>query len=74
MGEMFRAISNFSAQPASVEADTGAINGSNYQDVESGKTGDAAGGRMGLKLAGYGHRIFRIDSENAPSYSQERIQ
>lgn len=33
-----------------------------------------AGGRMSLELAGNSHRIFRIDSENAPSYAKERIQ
>lgn len=42
MGEMFHAISNFSAQPVSVEEDTGAINGSHYRDIESGEAGDVA--------------------------------
>jgi hypothetical protein len=54
--------------------DTGAIRGSNYQDLKSGKAVEVAGDRMSLELAGYGHRIFRIDSEIAPSYAKERIQ
>ena len=71
--ERLLVVFNFSAQPISVEVDTGAIKGSNYQDIESGTAGDAASGKLSLELTGYGHRIFRIDSENAPSYSQERF-
>ena len=54
-------VFNFSAQPMDAQIDVAAINGSRFQDLESGEKAALNKASLNLKLAGYGHRIFRVE-------------
>jgi hypothetical protein len=60
--ERILVIFNFSTSPISVRVDAGAINGDRYHDLESGRTELPAAGKLELELAGYGHRLLRVDT------------
>ncbi len=54
-------VFNFSAQPQHFTLDAGAIAATAYRDLESDKVQHVYDGKLALELAGYGHRIFRIE-------------
>ena len=56
--ERILVIFNFSSQSIAAEVDTGAINGSRYQDLESGEMAVVSSGTLSFELTGYGHRSF----------------
>lgn len=59
--ERLLVVFNFSAQSIGAEVDSGAINASHYRDLESGDMADIGSGKLSFELAGYGHRIFRVE-------------
>lgn len=59
--ERILTIFNFSSHSITAEIDTGAIDASGYWDLESGEQAALTSGRLSFELAGYGHRIFRVD-------------
>jgi hypothetical protein len=52
---------NFSPDEKNVTVDARAIDGSRYEDLESERRETPENGGIKLRLAGYGHRIFRIE-------------
>jgi Alpha amylase, catalytic domain len=54
-------VFNFSSRPQNLAVDAGAIAGTTYRDLESDKAQHATDGKLNLELAGYGHRIFKIE-------------
>jgi hypothetical protein len=54
-------VFNFSAQPQHFAVDAGAIGGTTYRDLESDKVQRVPDGKLDLELAGYGHRIFKLE-------------
>ena len=58
--ERILVVFNFSSQSIAVQVDTGTIDGSRYEDLESGKVEATGSGTLKFDLIGYGHRIFRV--------------
>jgi hypothetical protein len=61
MSERILVIFNFTSQSIAAAVDTGGINGSRYQDLESEEMAVVSSGILKFDLSGYGHRIFRVD-------------
>ncbi len=53
-------VFNFQPEPAQVDVDLGAINGSRYQYLDSGKAAEVHGSGLQVELPAYGHRIFVV--------------
>ena len=58
--ERLLVVFNFSQHSKDTTLDARAIDGSQFEDLESGNTVKPTNGNLRLTLAGYGHRIFRI--------------
>jgi len=61
--ERLLVVFNFSSQPIKAEVDIGAINGDQYHDLESDNTAVVEDKMLTFDLAGYGHRIFRVEQK-----------
>ena len=72
--ERILVVFNFSSQPIAAEVDAGAVYGSQFHNLESGETAIVSGEVLKFELAGYGHRIFRVDEKYIPALHQERTQ
>ena len=54
-------VFNFSAEPQHLAVEAGVIAGTTYRDLESDKVQHVPDGKLDLELAGYGHRIFKLE-------------
>ena len=58
--ERLLVVVNFQQQPASIEVDLGAINGSQYMQIDGGDAPTIQGSSLQIQLPPYGHRIFAV--------------
>lgn len=70
--ERILVIFNFSRETVSALVDIGAINGIRYQDLESGEIVATGANGLSFELAGFAHRIFRVEPWNPQPIRMER--